>query len=164
MWSPRKSEGVVWGIVFLHNLQLRNVLRIQVFKRQESNSQNNRKSKYLIIMFVFPQIYVLQIKVVSGNCTLSKLPAQFSSVIQLCPNICNLMDCYLPVFPVHHQLSELAQTHVHRVGDAIQPSYTLPSPSPSLNLSKHQGLLQRVSSSHQVAKVLEFQLLHQSFQ
>ena len=67
--------------------------------------------------------------------------------------------------PVHHQLSEFTQTHVHWVSDAIQPSHPLLSPSPStLNLSQHQGLFQWVSSSHQVAKVLEFQLQHPSFQ
>ena len=66
-------------------------------------------------------------------------------------------------FPVHHQLPELAQTHVHQVSDAIQPSHPLSSPSPpALNLSQHQDL-EGVSSSHQVAKVLEFQLQHQSF-
>ena len=74
------------------------------------------------------------------------------------------MDCNTPGFPVHHQLPELAQTHVHWVSDAIQPSHPLSSPSPpALNLSQHQGLFQWVSSSHQVAKVLEFQLQHQSF-
>ena len=74
------------------------------------------------------------------------------------------MDCSTPGFPVHHQLPELAQTHTHQVGDAIQPSNPLLSPSPALNLSQHQGLFQGVSSSHQVAKELEFQLQHQSFQ
>ena len=75
------------------------------------------------------------------------------------------MDCSTPGFPVHHQLPELAQTHVHWVGDAIQPSHSLSPPSPpALNLSQHQGLFQWVSSLHQVAKVLEFQLQHQSFQ
>ena len=73
--------------------------------------------------------------------------------------------CSTPGFPAHHQLSELAQTHVHRVGDAIQPSHLPSSPSPpASNLSQHQGLFQWVSFSHQVAKVLEFQLQHQSFQ
>ena len=73
------------------------------------------------------------------------------------------MDCSMPGFPVHHQLPKFAQTHVHRVSDAIQPSYPLSSPSPpALNLSQHQGLFKWVSSSHQVAKVLELQ--HQSFQ
>ena len=68
-------------------------------------------------------------------------------------------------FPVHHQLPEFTKTHVHWVGDAIQPSHPLSSPSPlALNLSQHQGLFQWVSSLHQVAKVLEFQLQHQSFQ
>ena len=75
------------------------------------------------------------------------------------------MNCSTPGLPVHHQLPESTQTHVHRVGDAIQPSHSLSSPSPpALNLSQHQGLFQWVSSSHQVAKVLEFQLQHQSFQ
>ena len=71
----------------------------------------------------------------------------------------------MPGFPVHHQLPELAQIHVHQVGDAIQPSHPLSSPSPpAFNLSQHQGLFQWVSSSHQVAKMLELQLQHQSFQ
>ena len=83
----------------------------------------------------------------------------FSSVAQLCPTLGNPMDCSMPGFPVHHQFPELAQTHVHRVGDAIQPSHLLSSPFPLiLNLSQHQGLFQWVSSSHQVAQVLEFQL------
>ena len=75
------------------------------------------------------------------------------------------MDCSMPGLPVHHQLPESTQTHVHWVSDAIQPSHPLLSPSPpALNLSQHQGLFKWVSSSHQVAKVLEFQLQHHSFQ
>ena len=71
----------------------------------------------------------------------------------------------MPGFPVHHQLPEHAQTQVHQVSDAIQPSHSLLSPFPSTyNLSQHQGLFQGVSCSHQVAKVLEFQLQHRSFQ
>ena len=71
----------------------------------------------------------------------------------------------MPGFPVYHQLPEFVQTHVHCVGDDIQPSHLLSSPSPpAFNLSQHQSLFQWVSSSHQVAKVLEFQLQHQSFQ
>ena len=86
-------------------------------------------------------------------------------VTQLYKTLCDPMDCSTPGFPVHHQLPELAQTHVHQVGDAIQPSYPLSSPSPpAFNLSQHQGLFQWLSSSRQVAKVLEFQLQHQSFQ
>ena len=75
------------------------------------------------------------------------------------------MDCSTPGFPVHHQTPELTQTHVHWVGDAIQPPHPLSSPSPpAFNLSQHQGLFEWVSSLHQVAKGLEFQLQHQSFQ
>ena len=78
--------------------------------------------------------------------------------------LCNSMNCSTPGLPVHHQLPEFTQTHVHRVGDAIQPSHPLSSPSPpALNLSQHQGLFRWVSSSHEVAKVLAFQLQHQSF-
>ena len=91
--------------------------------------------------------------------------AQFSSVQSLSHvRLYDPMDCSMPGLPFHHQLLELAQTHVHQVGDAIQPSHPLSSPSPSVfNLSRHQGLFQRVISLHQVAKVLEFQLQHQSF-
>ena len=86
-------------------------------------------------------------------------------VTQSCLTLYDPMDCSTPGFPVHHQLLELAQTQVHRVGDAIQLSHPLLSPSPpAFNLSQRQGLFQWVSSSHQVAKVLEFQLQHQSFQ
>ena len=71
----------------------------------------------------------------------------------------------MPGFPVHHQLLEPTQSHVHHIGDAMQPFHSLSSPSPlSFNLSLHQGLFQSVGSSHQVAKVLEFQLQYQSFQ
>ena len=110
-----------------------------------------------------------------------------SEVDQSCRTLSDPMDCSLsgssvhgisqarvlecgavvfsPGFPVHPQLLKLAQTHVYRVGNAIQPSHPLSSPSPpTFNLSQHQGLFQWVSSSHQVAKVLEFQLQHQSFQ
>ena len=90
---------------------------------------------------------------------------QFSSVGQVCTTLCDPMDCSTPGLPVHHQLPELAQTHVHRVGDAIQPSHPLSSPSPpAFNLSQHQGIFQWVSSSHQVGKVFKIHLQHQSFQ
>ena len=80
---------------------------------------------------------------------------QFSSVTQLYLTLWDPMDCSTPGFPVHHQLPELTQIHVHRVGDAIQPSHPLPSPSsPAFNPTQHQGLFQWVSFSHQVAKVL----------
>ena len=92
------------------------------------------------------------------------LRAQFSSVAQSCQILCDPMDYSKPDFPVHYQLPELTQAHVHQVGDASQPSHPLSSPSPSaFNLAQHQGLFKRISSLHQVAKGLEFQL-HQSFQ
>ena len=88
-----------------------------------------------------------------------------SSVAQSCLMLWDHMNCSTPGFPVHHQLPELVQTYAHRVSDAIQPSHPLLSPSsPAFNLSQHQGLFQWGSSSHQVARVLEFQLQHQSFQ
>ena len=90
---------------------------------------------------------------------------QFSSVSQLCPTRCNPMNHRTPGLPVHHQLPESTQTPVRWVSDANQPSHPLLSPSaPALNPSQHQGLFQWVSSLHQVAKVLKFQLQHQSFQ
>ena len=80
-----------------------------------------------------------------------------SSVAQSCLILCDPMDCSTPDIPVHHQFLELAQTHVHRVGDALQPSHPLLSPPPpAFNLSQHQGLF--LQSLHQVAKVLELQL------
>ena len=102
---------------------------------------------------------------ISSLLTSPALAAQFSSVAQLCPTLCDPMDCSMPGFVVYHQIQELAQTHVHWVGDAIQPFHPLSSPSPpAFNLSQHQGLFQWVSSLHQVAKVLELQFQHQSFQ
>ena len=89
----------------------------------------------------------------------------FSSVSQSCPTLCDPINCSTPGLPVHHQLPESIQTHVHWVGDAIQPDHPLSSPSsPALNLSQHQGLFKWVSALHQVAKVLEFHLEHHSFQ
>ena len=88
-----------------------------------------------------------------------------SSVTNLCLILGNSTDSSPPGLPVHHHLPELAQTHVHRVGDAIQLSHLLASPSPpASNLSQQQGLFQWISSSHQVAKILEFQLQHPFFQ
>ena len=88
---------------------------------------------------------------------------ELSSVAQLCLTFRHPVDCSTPGFPVHHQFLEFAQTHVHWVSDSIQPSHPPLSPSsPAPNLSQHQGLFQWVSSSHQMAKVLKFQLQYQS--
>ena len=90
---------------------------------------------------------------------------QFSSVTQSCLTLCDPMNHSTPGLPVHHQHPEFTQTHVHWVTDAIQPSHPLSSPFPlTFNLYQRQSLFRRVSSSHQVAKVLEFQVQHQSFQ
>ena len=99
------------------------------------------------------------------TCTRYWTRKSVSSVAQSCTTLCDPMNRSTPGLPVHHQLPEFTQTHVHWVSDAIQPSHPLSSPSPpDLNPSQHQGLFQWVNSSHEVAKVLEFQLQHQSFQ
>ena len=90
--------------------------------------------------------------------------SQLSSVLQSCPTLWDPLDCSTPGLPVHHQLPELTQTHVHGVRDAIQPSHPLSSLSPAFNLSQHQHRFKWVCSWHQVAKVLEFQLQHRFFQ
>ena len=121
---------------------------------------------------ILPLLHILFTSLFSNESFLLKknyfhlsIHSQFSSVAQSCPTLCDPMNHSMPGLPVHHQLPESTQTHVHWVGDAIQPSHPLSCPSPpALNLSQHQGLFQWVSSSHQVAKVLEFQLQHQSFQ
>ena len=86
-------------------------------------------------------------------------------VAQSCLTLCDPRNHSTPGIPVHHQLQGFTQTHVHWVGDAIQPAHPLSSPSPpALNLSQHQGLFKWVRCLYQVAKILEFQLPHQSFQ
>ena len=114
-----------------------------------------------------------EISLKSSNCNISVLQFcttvsqresiipinQFSSITQSCPTLSDSMDYSMPVFRVHHQLPDPAQTHVHRVSDAIQPSHPLSSPSPpTLSLTQHQDAFQCISSSHQMVKVLELQL------
>ena len=100
----------------------------------------------------------------SGGLEICIFMLQFSSVAQLCPTLCDPMGSSMPSFPVHHQLLEFTQTHVHRVGEAIQSSHLLSSPSQAFNLFQHHSPFQQFGSLHQVAKVLEFQLQHQSVQ
>ena len=112
-------------------------------------------------LFTGRMVHVLITKKQQYNCFM----VRFSSVAQSCPTLCDPMNRSTPGLPVRHQLLEFTQTHVHRVGDAIQPSHPLSSPSPPApNPSQHLGLFQWVNSPHEVAKVLEFQLQHQSFQ
>ena len=108
------------------------------------------------LVYIFESFFMIYL---TRNCWALRCTSQsVSSVTQSCPTLCDSMDCSTPGFPVHHQLPEVPQTHVHHVADVIQPAYPLLSPSPAFNLSQHQGLFKWVSSSHQVAKVLEFQL------
>ena len=98
-----------------------------------------------------------------ANKHMKRCSVQFSSIAQSCPTLCDPMNRSIPGLPVHHQLPEFTQTHVHQVSDAIQPSHPLSSPSPPApNPSQHQSLFQWVNSLHEVAKVLEFQLQHHS--
>ena len=147
----------------------------------EDNLKRWVKSIFSVYIFSLSTLLINPVKVGSNipgilfhfphydSCLLSKslfslfLSVQFSSVTQSCPTICDPMNCSTAGLPVHHQLPEFTQTHVHRVGDAIQPSHPLSSPSPPApNPSQHQGLFQWVNSSYDVVKVLEFQLQHQS--
>ena len=135
----------------------------------KSTEFRGRRCKWILISkdlelskLLFPHLlWRLCVKI----CSKPFSSVQFSSVGQSCPTLYDHIDCSMPAFPVHHQLLRFTQTHVHWVGDAKQPSHPLSSPSPpAFSLSQHQGLFQWVSSSHQVAEVLEFQLQHQSFQ
>ena len=127
---------------------------------QTSEGSVQRVDQYFILSFVIGHLG-------RGNTHIfSLLCFEEAFVVQLwLPILCDSMDCSMPGLPAHHQLPGLAQSHVQWVGDAIQPSHPLSSPSPpALNLSQLQGLFQWVSSLFQVAKVLELQLQHQSFQ
>ena len=105
----------------------------------------NCKPDFLLMLFILPCKTWNVVK--TGIWLARPLPIQFSWVAQSCPTICDPTDCKTPGFPVYHRLPELAQTYVHRVSDAIQPSHSLLSPSPpAFNLSQHQGLYKWVSS------------------
>ena len=113
---------------------------------------------------ILSKAYPASIEIIIWILFFSLLIWFISSVAQSCLTLCDPMGCSTPGFPVHHQTLELAQTHVHWVSDAIQQSHPLLSRSPAFSLSQHQHLFQWVSSLYQVAKVLELQLQHQSFQ
>ena len=110
--------------------------------------------------FAFGHFFSLVMILVTASCTMLWFYHEGEGeVAQSCLTLCDPMNCSTPGLPVHHQLPEFTQTHVHRVGDAIQPSHPLTSPSPPApNPSQHQSLFQWANSSHEVAKVLEFQL------
>ena len=130
-------------------------------------------SKWLLVMVLVLASEKGYSNIFSWFCVHSFLPfsksqlssIQFISVAQSCPTLCDPVSRSTPGLPVHHQLRAFTQTHVHWVSDAIQPSHPVSSPSPPApNPSQHLGLFQWVNSSHEVAKVLEFQLWHLSFQ
>ena len=103
-------------------------------------------SAFFSLVFVFFLFFLFFLLTCVFICTMSLLSVQFSSVAQLCPTLCDPMDCSMPAFPVHHQLPDLDQNHVHPSGDAIQPSCPLSPPSPpAFNLSLHQGLFNEPS-------------------
>ena len=131
-----------------------------------SSHTDNLPTYLTVFSFVLPVYKYLSDEGLNKACSYDATYLQFHSVAQLCPTLQphGLQHTRSPL-PVHHQLPEPTQTHVHCVDDAIQPSHPLLSPSPhAFNLSQHQALFKWVSSLHQVAKVLEFQLQHQSFQ
>ena len=177
---PSFYSEVVYGIfLFFHfTLSIKHLERAQRKKRYFSKKlwENSISNPEKVETFDFLRITAFFFAVLSKYCifgytTLLLVIAvkylqhslQFSSVAQSCLTLWNPMDRSTPGLPVHHQLQEYTQTYVHWVSDAIQPSHPLSSPSPpAFNLSQHQGLFKWVRSSHQVAKVLEFQLRHQS--
>ena len=119
----------------------------------------------LFIFLVLSCLYILEFNSLFMPFISFLGSVQFRSVAQSWPTLCEPVNRSMPGLPVNHQLPESTQTHVHRVGDAIQPSHPVSFPSPpDLNPSQFQGLFKCLSSPHQVAKVLEFQLQHQSFQ
>ena len=134
-------------------------LGIHVIVGSKSEGKNHKKA-YQNWVKVFNTVYCFFLGLI-----ICRYSVQFSSVAQSCLTLCDPMNRSTPGLPVHHQLLEFTQTHVHRVGDAIQPSHPPSSPfPPALNLSQPQDLLQWVRSLHQAAKLLELQLQHQFFQ
>ena len=138
---------VMWNtpeLIFSSHISIQKCLMWSLILQPEILNENNKQN-------LFP------IECISS--------VQFNSVTQSCLALCDPRDCSMPGLPVHHQLPGFTQTHIHWVGDAKQPSYPLSSPSPpTFNLPQHQDLFQWVSFLPHVAKVLEFQLQHQSFQ
>ena len=156
----------MWDEVFIK----KGILEVRRERKSEVSSESEKV--YCGKMMILPAGFYICAKVyfILFLCLCHKFKVssdsivQFSSVTQSCPTLCDPMNHSTPGLSVHHQLPESTQTHVHWVSDAIQLYHPLSSPFAALNLSQHQGLFKWISSSHQVAKVLEFQLQHQSFQ
>ena len=159
-WLMFKLKAIPWAATSPLGLGLG-------FHRFVSQLDNRNHSKFASYSgtFLSPRVFCRVLFTSHSYYSVLFSSLQFSSVAQLCPTLCDPMNRSTPSLPVHHQPSEFTQTHAHRVGDAIQPSHPLSSPSPPVpNPSQHQGLFKWLNSSHEVAKVLEFQLQHQSFQ
>ena len=157
-----------------HGMKFRDSVSLAVGCLRNDDDEHNKKLRNSINHIIISQLHYQKVNYTTLFTTLSLLSrfflrtfssVQFSSVAQSCLTLCDPMDCSTPGLPVHHQLPEFTQTHLYWVCDAIQPSHPLSCPSPPTNnLSQPQGLFQWVNSWHEVAKVLEFQLQHQSFQ
>ena len=166
-WLKYKTEGLtIWPVLRATTHQNNQHLPPQCF---EAFTSNTVKKSQCGEFPTGPVVRTLLFHCQGGrfNTWLLKVNwlACCCSVAQSCQTLCDPTDYRMPGSPVCHPLPELAQTHVHRVGDAIQPSHPLSSPtSPAFNLFQHQGLFQWDGSLHQVAKVLELSLQHQSFQ
>ena len=151
-FSPKAQES---EIEILSSVQKKEILSLCLTHTCLTSPSSHHSIKYLYNIY----IKYLHLTNASRSAPRVKLIGyQFSSVAQSCPTLWDPMECSTPRLPIHHQLPESTQTHV-RVNDAIQPSRPLSSPSPpAFHLSQHQGLFKWVSSSHRVAKVVEFQL------
>ena len=160
IWKTHKKYYPQWWKIESISPEVRNKTRVltlttsfatfsqsnQRIKRNKKNPDWKRRSKTLTVCRWYDPLHQIR-------------SDQIRSVAQSCPTLCDPMNCSTPGLPVHHQLPEFTETHVHRVSYAIQPSHPLSSPSPlAPNPSQHQSLFQWVNSSHEVAKVLEFQL------
>ena len=162
--SRQKRQSMKWDKIFANHICDKRLIS-RIYK--EFLQLNNKTQFLKWVEYLNRYILKKDIQIANKHMKIcsTSLIIQFSSVTQLRLTLCDPMDCSMPGFPVHQQLLGLTQTHVHRVSDASQPSHPLSFPSPpAFNLSQHRGLFQWVSSSHQVAKVLDFQLQHQSFQ
>ena len=172
VWECIHFAIIKWGILMWQIIVLDDIGQFfYVFVDFLSSLSNNYgervfKSSTIIVDFIISHFSSVSFSFIYLKlwCLVHTHSVQFSSVAQSCPTLCYPMNRSTPGLPVHQQLPESTQTHVHRVGDSIQPSHPLLSLSlPAVNLSQHQGLFQWVNSLHQLAKVLEFQLQHQSF-
>ena len=154
------------GLINLNSLFLSVGYILFHIGREDKLIKENRKSLRILKVssFIWNLFKIYKLEVICSQSSsffffFGLTDIQFSSVAQSCPTLCDPKIRSMPGLPVHHQLPEFTQTHVHRVSDAIQPSHPLASPSPPApNPSQHQRLFQWVNSSNEVAKVLEFQL------